>query len=321
VAHRSWQAHASDGVWQLRPLPEPGRPDPTRTHPADGRATTIGAVLAQLGLKPEIRGTAGSCGSSPRSFAGIANPTAAAVPCQDGGGGLRPARAGCSPSARVTAPGGTEPLGLNAHVRSAILLAAATASAGCGGGSGGGGAGAVPVTVTLLSSGSYDGSWSGNPSGPIFSSSLYVGDWSGPAQGFRGFVSFDLSALPPGVTVLDATLVLNAFFTNVTSSATLGDLFIDHVVYGLVLEPGAYSRSGPADAIATLSPPLALGPHSIPVTSAVVNDFGVRPQSQFRLRFGVETNNDASLDRINFHSSTTAQAVSERPMLVVTYQP
>jgi hypothetical protein len=201
----------------------------------------------------------------------------------------------------------------------ALLVVATGSAPGCGGGGGGGGDAPAPVTVILVSSGPQDGSFSNDPSDITSLGEIYCGD--SPSRAYRGFVSFDLAPLPAGVSIQAATLILNLRLTNVTSNATLGDILIDHVVYGLVLEKGAYSRSGLGDAIASLSSPLAPGLQSLTITSAVAADYGSRPQSQYRVRFALENNGDAVSDFAVFYSTNSATTQEHRPMLVVTYQP
>lgn len=212
------------------------------------------------------------------------------------------------------------------HVRLALafLLGGATGAAGCGGGGGGGGT-PTPVTVTLLSTAALDGHVhsTGNAQvGPNY----YVayGDYAdaqGPVSGVRGFVSFDLASIPQGATVQEATLTLFQKSTVGSPFTVLGSNVVDHVVYGTVLEAGAYSRSGLGDAIATFPPDLTPGPKTVVVTSAVAIDVGARPQCQFRLRFTIESNNDGASDGIAYYSSGQATSEDQRPKLVITYLP
>jgi len=95
---------------------------------------------------------------------------------------------------------------------------------------------------------------------------------------------------------------------------------VDHVVYGTVLEAGAYTRMPLATGIGTLSSDASLGPRSLDVTTRVQNDLASgHPQTQYRLRFPIETDGDATSDFCDFYGASTAD-VSLRPVLVVTYQ-
>ncbi len=201
------------------------------------------------------------------------------------------------------------------------LLATGVLLAGCGGGGGT----PAPVTVTLTSTPALDGLVFA--SGTVtLGSNVTAGDYAnalGPAGGLRGFVSFDLTGIPSGVTVTLATLTLVQRLTNAAPYASLGTVLVDQVVYGPVLEAGAYARSFPtSQGFATLSSDATLGPKSIVVTAQVqLNIDSLHPQSQFRLRFPLEEDGDGDSDQAAFWSAETATVPAERPTLVITYQP
>jgi hypothetical protein len=181
------------------------------------------------------------------------------------------------------------------------------------------------VTVTILSTAALDGHVHSTGNAQV-GVNYYVayGDYAdaqGPVSGVRGFVSFDITTIPAGATVQEATLTLFQKSTVGSPFADLGSNVVDHVVYGLVLEAGAYSRSGLGDAIATFPPDLTPGPKTVVVTSAVATDVGARPQCQFRLRFTTESDNDGQSDSIAYYSSGQATSEDQRPRLVVTYTP
>ena len=193
---------------------------------------------------------------------------------------------------------------------------------GCGGSGGGTPA---PVTLTLTSTPALDGIVFADGT-VTYASNITAGDYAnalGPAGGLRGFVSFDLGSIPPGATVLSATVTLVQRLTNSSPYATLGTILADHVVYGGVLEAGAYARTFPTgQGFGTLSADATLGPKSLDVTTLVQQDLtGLRGRSQYRLRFTVEEDGDMDSDQAAFWSAETATVPSDRPTLVVTYQP
>ncbi len=202
-------------------------------------------------------------------------------------------------------------------------LAAILILSACGGG-GGGSTPQGPVTVTLTSTPGLDGIvFAGGA--VTYASNIAVGDYAnalGPAGGLRGFVSFDLTSIPPGATVLSATMTLVQRLINSDPYTTLGTVLVDPVVYGGVLEAGAYARTFPTEGFGTLSPDAALGPKSLIVTPLVQDDVtALRGQSQYRLRYPIEEDGDGDSDQAVFWSAETATAPSDRPTLVVTYQP
>lgn len=211
---------------------------------------------------------------------------------------------------------------IRTRLATVALLGSAALATGCGGGGGGD---PTPVTVTILSTAALDGHIHSTGDAQV-GAAYYVafGDYAnalGPVSGVRAFVSFDLASIPAGATVVDATLTLFEKSTVGSPFTTLGDILLDHVVYGSVLEAGAYSRSGLGDAIATFPADVTPGPKTVSVTAAVAGDVGARPQSQYRLRFTVESDNDGDSDGISYYSSGTATTTEERPRLVVTYLP
>jgi len=211
-------------------------------------------------------------------------------------------------------------MGMRTHLVIVAIIAGAASAPGCGGGGGN----RTPVTVTILSTAALDGRVHSTglvQAGPAYS--LAYGDYAdalGPVSGVRSFVSFDLAVIPAGATVTEATLTLFEKSHN-GAPFSLGQNVVDHVVYGSVLDAGAYSRSGLGDAIATFAGDLSPGPKTVTVTDAVALDVGSRPQSQYRLRFTLESNNDGESDEIAYYSSGTATSEDERPMLTVKYLP
>ncbi len=203
-----------------------------------------------------------------------------------------------------------------------LLLALASVSflEGACGGDGDSG----PVTVTLLSNAAEDGYvFSGGGYGT--NTFITPGDafTSGTTyEGVRGFVSYDLTPIPPGATILSATMTLYQEAVFGDPYASLGSQLVDHVIYGAVLEAGAYTRPPLHTAIGILSTDATLGPKSLLVTSYVQDDLlSDHPRSQYRVRFAVENDGDMAGDYAVFHGAGTAPTPAERPTLVVTYNP
>jgi hypothetical protein len=200
----------------------------------------------------------------------------------------------------------------------ALLALAALALGGCGGGNGRGG----PVTVSLPASSTLSGSVAST--GYVTVGYLGVGDRSPPSSptiSFRAFVSFDLSAIPAGATVRTATLTLHQTRVFGTPYARLGPLVVDQVVYGNVLDAGAYSRSFPSSqGFAALSTDATVGPRSVLATAQVEDNLASgRTLSQFRIRFTAETDGNMTTNEADL-GSTSGAASTTSPTLVVTYE-
>ena len=112
-------------------------------------------------------------------------------------------------------------------------------------------------------------------------------------EGRRGFLSFDISSIPPTATVVSATLRYRLVWDPATPFG-LGRLVFDQVVYGDVLDVGAYDRAFPVNqAFADVegAPPGSVS--EVDATAPVQSDLAsMHSRSQFRLRFELETNHD-----------------------------
>jgi hypothetical protein len=147
---------------------------------------------------------------------------------------------------------------------------------------------------------------------------IYVGDYPNDAHA-RGFVSFDLSGLPSGVTVTGGSLQM--WFAQVGTPSQLGPLLAEALNYGTL---------GSADFAATpiASVPAAAGvvfPNTVSwtVDAAVVNAWTNRQalgsRLQMRLRTTYEFYDNNGADAYDF-DSTEGGGTTERPALTVRYR-
>ena len=185
---------------------------------------------------------------------------------------------------------------------------------------GGGGGGKTPVTVTITSTGGLDGFATSN--GSVASDSqggVVVGDAG--AVGFRGFVSFELSGVSAGATIQSATLKVIQNVVAGAPYATLGDVFVDQVVYGTVFEAGAYNRSFPSNqGLGPISVDQLLGQKTLDVRAAVQTSVDRQDaQCQFRLRFSVESNQDGVSDQALFGGGSPQALANDQATLTITY--
>ncbi len=198
-----------------------------------------------------------------------------------------------------------------------VLFAAAVLHIGCGGGGGQDG----PQTLTLLVTPSLTGTVANG--GFVTPETLGVGDRAPPSSPeitFRGFFTFDLASLPPGATVISATLTLHQIRVAGTPYDTLGAMLLDQVVFGTVLEAGAYGRSFPTSQGNPLSLDETLGPRVVDATVQVQADLAAgRTLSQWRVRFAVESDGNTSSDQADLGAPGSSAAATQ-PTLVVTYR-
>jgi pSer/pThr/pTyr-binding forkhead associated (FHA) protein len=140
----------------------------------------------------------------------------------------------------------------------------------------------------------------------------------------RGFMSFDLSEIPPGATV---DIVDLEFYQSQISGdpyGKLGTLELEHVDYGSSLDEDAYDT--PAMDSARLGAQVEAG-QWYTVSSDVVADWlqdditnGSR-RFQIRLRFSTETDGDGEEDWISVEPGGSILGSSRAPRLTVTYVP
>lgn len=135
----------------------------------------------------------------------------------------------------------------------------------------------------------------------------------------RGFVTFDLSSVPTGITVREALLRLYQKDSIGTPYTLIGEVRIDHLLYGDSLDADDYSTAALLGNITTLSTSKRIGWKEADVTEVVRDDFANgRSQSQFRIHFSKETTGgDQKGDYIYFTPSDNKSQNS--PQLVIEY--
>ena len=138
----------------------------------------------------------------------------------------------------------------------------------------------------------------------------------------RGFVSFDLSGIPSGITVKKATLRLYQKQIIGDPYGAGGSLKIDHLVYGDGLDDADYGVAALSSSFATLTNNATLEWKDSDVTDSVKDDLGnARSQSQYRIHFSTEnTGGDVLGDFAYFESAENApDGTGNTPQLVVEY--
>ncbi|HEU4581012.1 MAG TPA: Ig-like domain-containing protein [Polyangiaceae bacterium] len=127
---------------------------------------------------------------------------------------------------------------------------------------------------------------------------------------YHGFMTFDLSGLPTQLIAISsaqlswtATTIYGTPFTN------LGDLEIDHVVFGALGDAAFAAQALPEHQ--SVSGPVAVGAVlTVDALAAVSADWGVRTRSQYRLAFAQGTDGDGSPDQIVSDWSSAQLALS-----------
>ncbi len=171
-------------------------------------------------------------------------------------------------------------------------------------------------TITLNSTSGVDGIVTSGGSvmtiAEIFAGDTYVN------TGVRGFVSFDIASIPPGATIISATLKMYQEAVNGTPYADLGNIMVDHIDYGPTLDSDDYSLLALEDDIGTISNNGAFEFKTLDVTESLQDDMDHgRTRSQYRLRFPTQTDNDSIEDAAFF---VQANYGDNSPKLVVIYE-
>lgn len=146
-------------------------------------------------------------------------------------------------------------------------------------------------------------------------------------DGVRGIVSFNISEVPAGVTLVRAVLRLPQVATNGNPYSGLGSMVVDHIntngffdnlnnqLYEGLLISGPIGGNPPA----VLSTDETLEVKSLPVTLQVIEDIAAgRSRSQFRVRFEIETNVNPQQDLAIFGVPGGDPALA--PRLEITYR-
>jgi hypothetical protein len=211
---------------------------------------------------------------------------------------------------------------MNQVTRKTLALIGAGVLLGCELSTDDGGTGGGPndTTVNLSSAAALDGFAGGNGSfGTSGGGIALTGDVSGVAgSGFRQFFSFDISQIPAGSTIVQATLRLYQVNVTGTPYTELGNVVIDHLDYGASLDGTDYAAPALTSNAGTLSNNATLEYKQVGVAAAVQADLAAaRTRSQFRTRFSTaDFSNDGTSDYVQFADEDSP---TNRPVLVVVY--
>ena len=137
----------------------------------------------------------------------------------------------------------------------------------------------------------------------------------------RGFVSFDLSEIPSGVTIKEATLRLYQAKIIGNPYGAGGSLKVDHLNYGDSFENSDYGLAALSSSFITLTSNNAIEWKDAIVTDQIKDDLAnARSRSQFRIHFQIEnTGGDVTGDFAYFEASENNMATGNTPQLVVKY--
>ena len=182
------------------------------------------------------------------------------------------------------------------------------------------------VVLKLNSTDSLDGWAQSNAAVFVHGGGPLVGDFptAQPGVGYREFYSFDLGTIPANAIITSATLRLYQQQVDGTPYTSLGNVVVDHVSFGAVLQATEYLAAPLASAIGVISSDTSRGYKDLNVLSRVTADIAAaRSRSQFRIRF---SNQDTNGDGVNdFALFTDAEmsccnpGTTQPPHLVIAY--
>jgi hypothetical protein len=137
----------------------------------------------------------------------------------------------------------------------------------------------------------------------------------------RGFVSFDLSGIPAGSTITEATLRLYQYDTNGSPYGVGGSLKVDHLNYGDALDNTDYGMAALLSSFTTLTSNTVIEWKDADVTDQVKDDVANgRSRSQYRIHFTTENKGgDVTGDFAYFESAENTGGTGKKPQLVVKY--
>jgi glucose/arabinose dehydrogenase len=149
---------------------------------------------------------------------------------------------------------------------------------------------------------------------------LIVGDTAGDRQ-MRAILSFNTSSLPDGAVITYAKLrIKKSSQTGGDPFATLGQLVADignpAFSGNPILENSDFQAAAGANSVAIFSSPPIANWYSAPLTQASLSRLNLIGNSQFRLRFTIDDNDNLANDRINFISGNMS---TNKPELILNY--
>jgi hypothetical protein len=137
----------------------------------------------------------------------------------------------------------------------------------------------------------------------------------------RSLVTFDITAIPSGATILDARLVLDQCATAGTPFAGAARIVVDHLPAATAPDSSTFDAAPVTPAVAILPADASPGRRTVRVTTSVLRDYsGLRALTQFRLRL---SGADEPTGYVAFRGDgdDNCAAVPEAaPMLIVTYR-
>ena len=210
-------------------------------------------------------------------------------------------------------------------LRNALAISAALILTACGGGS----LELVPSDQTIGIPANGNRSGYVKSDGDVYktaTSNLYirVGDYF-DNKFARGFLSFPISGIPAGATILEANLyVTQQSVTNTPYAQLGGQILVDHVKLGAALSSGDFSTAGAStitNSIGIISLDDVLEQKGLDVLPEVLADIAAaRNNSEFRMRFPVGTNNDNGTDWARFNTPEDKAGNGTVPVLVIRYE-
>src|SRR5271165_3391397 len=184
-------------------------------------------------------------------------------------------------------------------------------------------------SASLQTGSIYVGEGSGAAAVAYPGTDVLVGDQDALLNGtaVRGFVGFDISALPKGITIRQATITATQCAFSGFPFDNLGDVVVQHMTYAVPFDTTAFFAN-PIDAsVDTLSDTTTLGPRTITVTSSVSADVAAnRTSSQYRLSMSsTDYNGDGVSDYVVFatdsaHTYDCKPVGGQQPRLIILYQ-
>ena len=137
----------------------------------------------------------------------------------------------------------------------------------------------------------------------------------------RGFLSFDISEIPSGAKVQNATLRLYQAKIIGNPYVAGGALKADHLTYGDALDNSDYASPALSTGFASFTGGNTIEWKEVDVSTRLKDDIAnARSTSQFRIHFQTEvTGGDATGDFVYFEAKENTQGTGNTPQLVVKY--
>lgn len=143
-----------------------------------------------------------------------------------------------------------------------------------------------------------------------------------PIRATRGFLSFNMPVLPIGAEIQSVVLRVYQLIAVGDPFPVLGNVVVDQVDYGVVLDASAYAMPAVSSNVGMLTNSPEEGFRAIDITQRFISHMATgATRMQFRLRFTMmDADGDNLEDSVHFEDGDDTQGTGNVPSIIVNYK-